>query len=60
MAVTRRIAGLIVRGFRWTDVTESGCFVAVLLMSDQGVWEISFARVMALSEMKEWRKWKAN
>lgn len=39
---------------------ESGRFIAVLLVPDQGAWEISFARLMTPSEIEEWRKWKAN
>lgn len=39
---------------------ESGRFVAVLLVPDQGTWEISFARLMTSLEIEEWRKWKAN
>lgn len=38
---------------------ESGRFAVVLLVPDQDVWEISFARLMTQSEIEEWRKWKA-
>lgn len=38
----------------------SGRFVAALLVRDEDVWEISFARLMTPSEIEEWRRWKAN